>query len=328
MKKSERKERLRRFYRNLCLSFVRGLRTLSLYPPEHPETEKNVGDFFQRLDKYLLQRSSLSFIFMRGEVAVENIRLPELSTGLGQVIKRLQAMDLQRLIFRRGLTKPELLLFLQLLLPLLKKSQEAELVLAKNQERFPHILAGRLPFDETLQTSHEDLSSTLRIARETVLSFSSQLKDLFADLHEPLSEAKVATAKETAENIYNMVMAGEFLLKMVISRRSHDPDPHTHAINVSTLSMALAQELGVENALIKEIGLGALLHDIGLYLSPSTSLSETVVVTLDEKKRRWEHPIRGAEILLASPGVPDLVPIVAFEHHLHYDGGGYPRQER
>jgi HD-GYP domain-containing protein (c-di-GMP phosphodiesterase class II) len=26
--------------------------------------------------------------------------------------------------------------------------------------------------------------------------------------------------------------------------------------------------------------------------------------------------------------MPDLVPLVAYEHHLHYDGGGYPKQER
>ena len=56
--------------------------------------------------------------------------------------------------------------------------------------------------------------------------------------------------------------------------------------------------------------------------------SNTAGVTLDEKKRQWEHPIRGAEILMTSPGMPDLPPIVCYEHHLHYNGGGYPKQKR
>jgi HD-GYP domain-containing protein (c-di-GMP phosphodiesterase class II) len=49
---------------------------------------------------------------------------------------------------------------------------------------------------------------------------------------------------------------------------------------------------------------------------------------LDKKKRQWEHPIRGAEILMATPGLPDLPPIVCYEHHLHFNGGGYPKQKR
>ena len=52
------------------------------------------------------------------------------------------------------------------------------------------------------------------------------------------------------------------------------------------------------------------------------------MITLDEKTRYWDHPVRGAELLLASPGIPELVSIIAYEHHLHYDGKGFPAQQR
>jgi HD-GYP domain-containing protein (c-di-GMP phosphodiesterase class II) len=90
----------------------------------------------------------------------------------------------------------------------------------------------------------------------------------------------------------------------------------------------MAEQIGLQKKWIQEIGLGALLHDIGMYLSPSTFLSTTAVSTLDEKNRYWDHPVRGAELLLASPGIPELVPIIAYEHHLHYDGKGFPVQQR
>ena len=65
-----------------------------------------------------------------------------------------------------------------------------------------------------------------------------------------------------------------------------------------------------------------------MYLCPTAFLSTTAVLTLDEKTRYWDHPVRGAELLLATPGIPELVTIMAYEHHLHYDGKGFPAQQR
>ena len=117
-------------------------------------------------------------------------------------------------------------------------------------------------------------------------------------------------------------------LKILIFQRSADPSPYVHALNVCAVSLGIAEQIGLEKEWIQEIGLGALLHDIGLYLSPSALLSTTAVITLDEKNRYWDHPVRGAELLLASPGIPELVPIIAYEHHLHYNGKGFPAQQR
>ena len=319
-------DKLHEFYREICISFVGGLRALSLYAKDHPEAIKKINSLFQRVNTYLKQRTSLTLLFISGEVVVENTALPELGGRLEQFIQRLEAMKFQRLVFRRGLTKEELTLFLQLLLPLLKKPEGADLVLAKNQGRLSHILAGTLPFDSGPQISYEEFSGALHAAHQSVTAFSGQLKDLFADLDGPLSQAKVSQAKETAEAILNMVEAGELPLKILIYRRTTDPDPFIHAINVSALSMALSKEIGLEDSVMREIGLAGLLHDIGLHISPSMSLKKTAAITLDEKKLQWEHPLRGAEVLLVTPEIPDMVPMVVYEHHLHYDGGGYPAQ--
>jgi len=321
-------EKLHAFYRDLCTSLVGSLRALSLYPPDHPETEKKLSNLFKGLSKYLDQRSSLTLIFVNGEVVAENIALPELSGTLAQFIQSLEDMKFQRLLFRRGLTSDELIGFLQLLLLLLKNPGGADLVIAKNQDRLPHILAGTLPFEGGPQLSYDEASGVLQAARQSVLSLSDQLKELFTDVEGPLSETKVSMARETAETIQRMVTSGEMPLKILIYRRNADPDPYIHAINVSALSMALAKHLDLEETIVRDVALGGLLHDIGLHLSPSVPLSKSQAITLDEKKRRWEHPIRGAEILMATPGIPDLVPVVAYEHHLRCDGGGYPKQER
>lgn len=321
-------EKLHILFTNVCVNLAAGIRALSLYPPEHPETQKKAGDLLQALTTYLQEHPTITLIFFKGEAVVENMPLPELSENLAPFIKGLEAMKLQRLVFRRGVNLKEILLFLQLLMPLLKNPKGADQAISKDQDKFPHIVAGGLPLGAAAGVSYEDLSGAPQASRHSVLSFAEQLKALFSDLGQPLSEEKVGLANEITDTIRGMNMSGELPLKVLIYRRSPDPDPYIHAINVSALSMALAEYVELEEGQVQEVGLGALLHDIGLHIPLSEPQSNTAGVTLDEKKRQWEHPIRGAEILMASPGIPDLPPIVCYEHHLHYNGGGYPKQKR
>ena len=321
-------EKLHILFTNVCVNLAAGIRALSLYPPEHPETQKKAGDLLQALTTYLQEHPTITLIFFKGEAVVENMPLPELSENLAPFIKGLEAMKLQRLVFRRGVTLKEILLFLQLLMPLLKNPKGADQAISKDQDKFPHIVAGGLPLGAAAGVSYEDLSGAPQASRHSVLSFAEQLKALFSDLGQPLSKEKVGLAKEITDAIRGMNLSGELPLKVLIYRRSPDPDPYIHAINVSALSMALAEYVELEDGQVQEVGLGALLHDIGLHIPLSKPQSNTAGVTLDEKKRQWEHPIRGAEILMASPGIPDLPPIVCYEHHLHYNGGGYPKQKR
>jgi HD-GYP domain-containing protein (c-di-GMP phosphodiesterase class II) len=135
-------------------------------------------------------------------------------------------------------------------------------------------------------------------------------------------------ARERVETIHGMISRGDSTLKLIVHRRSPEPDPYVHAVNVSALGMALARHLNLEESVTLDLGLAGLLHDIGFHLLPEAPSGTTATITLDERKLRWEHPIRGAEALLATQGLPDLVPLVAYEHHMHYDGGGYPQRER
>jgi HD-GYP domain-containing protein (c-di-GMP phosphodiesterase class II) len=328
MGEQDEKAKLHVFHRDLCIGFVGSLRSLSLYPPEHPETRKKLQDFFSKIDEHLSCRSNLAMLFIDGEVVVENTRLPELSSALGKFLKRLEQVHLQRLVFQKGMLFEELVQFLQILLSLLKNPAGAELVLAEAKERLPHIIVSSVQLDDVSQVSYEDFSGTLQEVRQSMLSLSDQIKGLFSDVAGGLPVTKVALARQMAETIHKMVMAEELPIKVLIYRRNPDPDPYQHAIHVSAVSMALAQRLKVHGPVLDELCFGALLHDIGLFLSPPLAAPASGAITLDEKKKRWEHPIRGAEILLSTRGIPDLAPLIAYEHHLHYDGGGYPEQKQ
>ena len=322
------KDKLREFYKEIVLALVASVRSLSLYPREHPESKKKLESLLKRLDLYLSQHPTLTLLLLSKEVIVENMPFPELTNLLPKLLQRLEAIHLERLMFRQGLSEQELITFLQLLVPLLQDPKDGEIVLAKNQERLPHILAGRLPLESQPQVSYEQFVDVLKLARQSMLTFSAQLKELFSDVTGSLPNDKVSLAKGAVDTVQKMLKEKDLPLKILIFQRSADPSPYVHALNVCALSLGIAERIGLEKEWIQEIGLGALLHDIGLYLSPSALLSTTAVITLDEKNRYWDHPVRGAELLLASPGIPELVPIIAYEHHLYYNGKGFPAQQR
>src|SRR4030042_4908731 len=322
------KEKIQAFYRDLCIGLIGSLRALTLYTPEHPEAKKRVANIYRRLILFLKQRPSLTMLVVNGEIVIENVPLPELSKTLAQFIQRMEDMKFQRFLFKKDLGLDEFISFLQLLIQLMKKPESAIEKMAENQGKFHHIIAGVLPTESGPQDSQDEQFGALQTARQSVISFSRQLKDIFEDIKGPLSDRQVSLAKETTGSIHAMNMRGESPLKVLIYRRTTDSDPYIHAINVCAFSMALAREIGLKDTMVEEVGLGALLHDIGLHVLASGQEDFNSTGTPEGQANWYGHPQRGAEILLATEGTPDLVPLVAYEHHIHYDGGGYPKDIR
>lgn len=106
--------------------------------------------------------------------------------------------------------------------------------------------------------------------------------------------------------------------------RAHDEYTVMHITNVATLAMALGTALGLPSATLSELGIAALLHDVGKMRVPQEILNFNGRLDESQAAIVRRHPVDGARILLATAGVPELAVAVAYEHHVQYDGGGYP----
>jgi putative nucleotidyltransferase with HDIG domain len=113
------------------------------------------------------------------------------------------------------------------------------------------------------------------------------------------------------------------LLKDVADRRQDEAAALVHAVNVATLSMALASALGCGPKDLRAIGTAGLLHDVGkLVIDPQPAADDGA--SSDDSNER--HSADGARVLLRSDPRLDLAAVVAFEHHLLPDGGSRPCQ--
>jgi HD-GYP domain-containing protein (c-di-GMP phosphodiesterase class II) len=107
--------------------------------------------------------------------------------------------------------------------------------------------------------------------------------------------------------------------------KNYDEYTSFHSVNVLILSLALGSMLPLDRSSLMILGTGALLHDLGKITVPQSLLVKTGPLTTTEWRMMQEHPARGADILLAQPGVHPLAVMVAYEHHARYDLNGYPK---
>jgi len=114
------------------------------------------------------------------------------------------------------------------------------------------------------------------------------------------------------------------LILPLLRLKEFDQYTTTHALNVAVLSMALAEHLGCTKSEVRAYGVAGLLHDIGKIRIPIEVLTKPGALTPDERAIMNRHPADGARLILATRGELDLAAVVAYEHHIMLNGGGYP----
>ena len=117
------------------------------------------------------------------------------------------------------------------------------------------------------------------------------------------------------------------VLKLLRPTFSRDCNDETHATNVAVLAVFQAQAIGIKEEFHGDIGLAALLHDVGKACIPEEILEKEPSPSARERAIAELHPLYGAQYLATMKGLTPLAPIVAFEHHLRYDGRGSPNPE-
>jgi putative two-component system response regulator len=164
------------------------------------------------------------------------------------------------------------------------------------------------------------LSEALALGREWHAAYEG-LADLQASLHDRLRNRRAAVAAALAEAQETHERALEGLISML---QLHERDGRGHATRVARLTLALADELGVEDGEITTLEDGALLHDIGKLDMPSAILSKPAPLDDNEWRVMRTHPEVGYELLRRQPRFAEAAQLVR-AHHESFDGSGYPR---
>jgi HD-GYP domain-containing protein (c-di-GMP phosphodiesterase class II) len=102
-----------------------------------------------------------------------------------------------------------------------------------------------------------------------------------------------------------------------------DPDLGEHAERVTRHAEAVARRLGWSDEQIRELRLGAALHDVGKVNVPATVLTKPAALDEEELAHVRAHPVEGAWLVVGVQTLRPALPYVLF-HHERWDGLGYP----
>lgn len=134
---------------------------------------------------------------------------------------------------------------------------------------------------------------------------------------------------EQAEKIIESVIEEPEVITNITEMRNISTDMYTHCINVCALSTIMALRLKMSEKQVRNISIGAILHDIGLrYIKvPYMNTNETYMNVKDALEYK-KHTIFGYSSLQDEGCIPDIAKEIILLHHERIDGKGYPFQHK
>lgn len=99
---------------------------------------------------------------------------------------------------------------------------------------------------------------------------------------------------------------------------------HHHSLNVSVLTLSLAKAMNIRSIELRQLGVGAILHDIGKVTLPAKVLMKQTRLNSSEQKLLDTHPALGGRLVQNAKDIPEEVQQIIEQHHEFLDGSGFP----
>jgi putative nucleotidyltransferase with HDIG domain len=298
-------------------AFAQGLAAMSLYPEGHSSREGALDTVYQKLLDVLEEEPSATFSFLGDEVVYGTRPLRELRDW--EWSKRLAGIGVQRLQFDRTTTRDDLEGFLDELLArlTLRAIDTAE----ARPTRQTGIRFGTLGIRG--EPGAED-----EAVQEATMSFTlSEEADTIRWLHEEITSGRdlpLGEAEAVVRGLSVAMHGDQQVMLPLLKLRQFDEYTTTHCLNVCVLAMGLAEWMGMGARDVRAFGVAGLLHDLGKVRIPLEVLNKRGKLTDDEREVMKNHTVEGARIIISSEPDLDLAAVVAYEHHIMINGGGYP----
>lgn len=163
------------------------------------------------------------------------------------------------------------------------------------------------------------------VARSVHLHAHEMVASLFNDARMGKSLDIEETRRVVIRMVDSILRNPDALVLLACLSRKNDALA-AHAVTVCTLSISFGRYLGLDKATLVELGMGALVHDIGETKLPDKLLGDSKDLSEEDRTLLQSHTRIGMMIMKKLEGVSETVVAIARDHHERADGSGYPRQ--
>lgn len=306
---------------NIISQLTAAITNLRLYLHVHSLVSQHLGKAYSELS-HLLQIKNTVTIFLLGEELILNNRsLFAAGQSVEKFVRILREKGVERITFLSGMTRLEFEGLIQDL-----GSKEKGPVRA-----WPNIKLGRVEVRVAFESEEFNNQSVSEEAKEMLDTLAGmdeaeieRIRELYL-LIEGRKQISIRGVDDSLRRLIFEIQRNLNPLSLLATVKGTDEYTFTHVVNVCILTLVQAERLGFSGRQLYDIGMASLLHDVGKTFIPDEILSKPGALTSDERAIIEMHPVKGGRYLMEVGGIPKLAVLAALEHHLRFDGTGYPR---
>jgi putative nucleotidyltransferase with HDIG domain len=176
----------------------------------------------------------------------------------------------------------------------------------------------RIPFDDEIPFIKE-----IHAARKVKVEAETVVRNVIKEVRMGKS-IEGDRVKRAVNSMVDSVLRNHDALASLARMKSYDEYIFVHSLDVCILSLSMARHLNLPREEMVEIGIGALLHDVGKMKIDPHILKKPDTLSEKEWVEVRKHPVYGLEIMEESKGIPEQSKQLALQHHERYNGNGYP----
>lgn len=289
---------------------------MRLYAETHPKTAALLDQAYTGIAQRTDGREKTTAMIVDDELLWDGTALKGKASQLQSFVKELRNVGIESISFHKGVSRSEITGFLKTL-----ASSQADSLPSS-----AHVKLGRL----RLSCKEPDLGPLGEADQQRVAAFLSLRDEKYPQVREishGISRHRNFEIKGV-EDVVTAFVRG-FVhninpIRLLIQMKVADEYTYTHMVNVCILTMSQAESLGFPPEFLFQIGVAAILHDAGKLFIPSEILNKPGKLTNEERLIIETHSLRGASFILKHDTFPKLAVLGALEHHIKYDGTGYP----
>jgi HD-GYP domain-containing protein (c-di-GMP phosphodiesterase class II) len=315
--------------RGLLLALYAALRSLKLYPVENATVQRALDDLDQAAATLLRQESALEIRLSGDFIFVNSTRLRlELDNyaSFSNILTILRAFDVGVLHISRDVARRDWQAFLSILLSLAERNVAEPFDELADRMFTSGVHGIELERSQAVEESLDELERQREVAKRTYSHGVAVAREVVTSVRMGRATS-VKKMKRAVQLIVDQVLTNETSLMGLTTIRDYDEYTFQHCVNVCIFAVALGKKLGFSKLQLYDLGMTALMHDIGKARIPVEVLNKTSGLDEQEWRIMQAHPWFGALTLFSLRGyeeIPYRSILVAHEHHMKTDLSGYP----
>lgn len=199
------------------------------------------------------------------------------------------------------------------------KDNQVESIFIHNNDKKNFRMYMETNIEDLLKAEDVPIGKKAEVLHESAINV---VEDIFKN---PRSGPTIKRSREIIGHTVDFILAAPEAFSNLLKIRKHDYYTYTHSVNVCTFLVSLSQAIGIDDkAVLKSVGEGGLLHDLGKSQIPSGIINKAGKLTKTEWEVMQQHPHFGMVIAKETREIDNISVDIIHQHHERPGGNGYP----